>query len=136
MTSPPTRITVDCSRCGAEYEAWDRPSINLELDDFDDAEIEEASTARCPDCGATVNLDPFIVEGRPTAGMQGRQEAVAEAMSMLLDAERARHEAISELKDLGAIRSRSIVGELGEEMAAAYYGAARAPGSNPRNGFT
>lgn len=131
MTSPPKQITVECPKCDHEYRDWCRPSINLDLDDFDQAEIDEATTTRCPRCGTTVELDSLIAEGADGRSPHTRREAVAAAMETLLQAERDRHAAISELKALGAIRSRSILGEIGEEMAAAYYQAERALGSNP-----
>ncbi len=36
--------------------------INLDLDDFDDAYIEEASTATCPACGHKLAIANLIVE--------------------------------------------------------------------------
>ena len=36
MTSPVEKIVVQCPECGKCYEDWWRPSINLQLDDFDD----------------------------------------------------------------------------------------------------
>ena len=54
MTSPPREITVTCPDCGHIYEDWYRPSINLSLDSFDDAYLEEASTTTCPECGVKV----------------------------------------------------------------------------------
>ncbi len=62
MTSPPEKITVVCPECGEAYKDWYRASINLELDDFDDAYIEEASTATCPSCGHKVEISNLIVE--------------------------------------------------------------------------
>ncbi len=47
---------------------------------------------------------------------------VARAMKRLRAAERERHAAIGDLVRLGAVRSRVLVGDLGEQMAAAYYG--------------
>ena len=64
MTSPPEQITVQCPRCGFEYEDWYRPSINLNLgDDFSEEYLREASTATCPECGFTVELSTLVVEG-------------------------------------------------------------------------
>ncbi len=36
--------------------------MNLDLDDFDDAYVEEASTATCPACGHKVQISNLIVE--------------------------------------------------------------------------
>jgi hypothetical protein len=52
-------------------------------------------------------------------------------MERLIAAERARREAIAELMKLGVIRSRSLVCDLGEAIAAAYYGVTLAPPATP-----
>lgn len=49
-------------------------------------------------------------------------DVVLRAMARLTKAERARRRAINDLLALGVIRSRGIVGELGEALAAAFYG--------------
>ena len=61
MTSPPRQIEVQCPSCQALYVDWWRPSINLTLDDFDDEELQQATTARCPRCGTVVDLETLIV---------------------------------------------------------------------------
>ncbi len=43
-------------------------------------------------------------------------------MARLRAAERERHAAIGELIELGVVRSRVLVGDLGEQIAARYYG--------------
>ena len=48
MTSPPEKITVECPKCGRFYEDWYRASVNLDLDDFDEEDLESCSTAPCP----------------------------------------------------------------------------------------
>lgn len=50
MTSPPEDITVRCPSCGRLFEDWYRPSVNLQLDDFDEEYMREATTATCPEC--------------------------------------------------------------------------------------
>lgn len=35
-----------CPACGRVYSDWWRPSINLDLDDFDDAHLAEATITR------------------------------------------------------------------------------------------
>jgi hypothetical protein len=63
--------------------------------------------------------------------MDRDEQAIDRAMRKLQAAEQRRWEAIGELKRLGAIRSRSIVGDIGEEMAKRFYGALElAPTSN------
>lgn len=52
-------------------------------------------------------------------------------MERLRAAERERHAAIGELKRLGVVRSRVFVGDLGEQIAAAYYGVELAPVFTP-----
>jgi endogenous inhibitor of DNA gyrase (YacG/DUF329 family) len=61
MTSPPEQIEVQCPRCKTLYVDWWRPSINLTLEDFDDAYLEEATTVTCPSCGFRVSLETLVV---------------------------------------------------------------------------
>ncbi|MDF7826001.1 hypothetical protein P4B35_18365 [Pontiellaceae bacterium B12227] len=56
MTSPVERIFVECPKCGHAFIDWCRPSINTELDDFDEDYIREAMTATCPKCGHVIEL--------------------------------------------------------------------------------
>ena len=62
MTSPPESITVNCPLCGCEYQDWWRPSVNLDLEDFDPAYLEECSSATCPRCGLRVPLATLTVQ--------------------------------------------------------------------------
>lgn len=62
MTSPPEKIRVRCPRCETEYDDWMR-SVNLDLDNFDEAYLAECSTARCPACGFVVDLETLVVKG-------------------------------------------------------------------------
>jgi hypothetical protein len=55
---------------------------------------------------------------------------VAAAMRRLCAAERARRNAIDRLIELGVVRSRRLVGDLGEAIAARYYGVSLAPNAN------
>lgn len=66
-------------------------------------------------------------------GDQGSRKAdrVHAAMDRLRAAERARRAAIEELIGLGAVRSHVLVGDLGEQIAARYYGVALAPAFTP-----
>ena len=47
------------------YQFWGalqyRASINLELDDFDDEYLEEATSSKCKHCGHVVKHDSLIV---------------------------------------------------------------------------
>lgn len=62
MTSPPQRVGLVCEGCGAMFEAWRRPSINLTLGEpWTEDEIREATRARCPECGLEVALAVLIV---------------------------------------------------------------------------
>jgi hypothetical protein len=51
-------------------------------------------------------------------------------MRRLCSAERARREAIDELIALGVVRSRRLVADIGEELAARYYGVELASNAN------
>jgi hypothetical protein len=77
MTSPPEPITVACPACGARYDDWHRPSINLALDPelADPAYMREASTATCPACGHVVELDVLVVERTDDGGEVWRTAA-------------------------------------------------------------
>jgi hypothetical protein len=57
-------------------------------------------------------------------------EEIAAAMRRLRAAERRRREAIDELVALGFVRSRRLVGDIGEALAARYYGVALARSVN------
>ena len=63
MTSPPRPITVQCPRCGHRFEDWYRASINLDLDDFDDDYVREATSATCPTCALVIDLGAIVVQG-------------------------------------------------------------------------
>jgi DNA-directed RNA polymerase subunit RPC12/RpoP len=73
MTMPPENITVVCPKCGKTYEDWYRASMNLQIDDFDEDYIEEASSATCPHCGYKVHLDVLVVtdDGQWVVGPTG-----------------------------------------------------------------
>jgi hypothetical protein len=58
-------------------------------------------------------------------------DRIAAAMEQLCTAERARREAIATLRGLGVLRSRGLVADLGEGIAAAFYSVALAPPSTP-----
>jgi len=72
MTSPPEQITVQCPACAHIYKTYYRASMNLTLDDFDDAYIEQMSTATCPSCGHRVSLDVLVVRGDGVWEFRGR----------------------------------------------------------------
>ena len=57
-------------------------------------------------------------------------DPVGKAMERLCEAERARREAIADLMTLGVVRSRRLVSDLGEAVAARYYGVELAPSAN------
>ena len=62
MTSPPTKIEVECPRCASVYNDWYRASINFDLDDFDEEYLREAATATCPHCRHVIDLEMLVVE--------------------------------------------------------------------------
>ena len=61
MTSPPSEVTICCPSCAAQYVDWFRPSMNLDLDSFDDEYIAAASSAVCTSCGHKVYFDSLVV---------------------------------------------------------------------------
>ena len=64
MTSPCERIQVKCPKCGKVYQDWHRASFNLDLDDFDDKYMGEATSSTCPDCKHKVRHDALVVRER------------------------------------------------------------------------
>lgn len=59
MSSPCELITVWC-HCGAVYsDSW-RASMNLSLDDFDNAYIDQMSSTTCPSCGLKTPLGTLL----------------------------------------------------------------------------
>jgi hypothetical protein len=66
--------------------------------------------------------------GREDARMS--QDLIAEAMQRLCAAERARRTALEDLIKLGVVRSARLVGDLGEALAARYYGVSLATSAN------
>lgn len=60
-----------------------------------------------------------------------RSRAIQEALRTFVEADRARRNAIEHLLQMGAIRSRVAVADLGEAYAAAYYGVDLAPKGTP-----
>ncbi len=61
MTSPPKDIKVLCPRCDIEHDDWMRGSINLELDDFDEEYVDQATSSTCPECKFKVYHQSLIV---------------------------------------------------------------------------
>ena len=58
------------------------------------------------------------------------RDKVAEAMRRLRDAERERREAVAALISLGVVRSKRLVADLGEEIAARFYDVSLATNAN------
>lgn len=70
MTSPAREEIIICPNCGLIYIDWYRPSINFNLDQFDEDYLDAASSATCPECKfkvyfsqLTVKDNTFIFEG-------------------------------------------------------------------------
>jgi hypothetical protein len=57
-------------------------------------------------------------------------DEIAHAMRRLRDAERERRDAIEALIGLGVVRSKRLVADLGEEIAARFYGVSLASNAN------
>lgn len=87
MTSPVEEIRVECPRCGHEYDDWFRPSVNLDLDDFDDDYLRRASTATCPSCGFVVEIGSLFVKDGVWTFPPGRDEEQARAEIAPVEAE-------------------------------------------------
>ena len=58
------------------------------------------------------------------------RDEIAQAMQRLNAAERARRDAIEDLIRLGVVRSKRLVADLGEEIAARFYGVPLADNAN------
>ena len=61
MTSAITWVDIVCPNCDHEYKDQHRASMNLDLDDFDDDDIDEMSTTTCPECGLKYGMGSLIV---------------------------------------------------------------------------
>jgi hypothetical protein len=62
MTSPPSPVTIRCLSCRKTFEDWRRPSINLQMNDFDEEYIRSATIKTCPYRGPEVRLATLIVD--------------------------------------------------------------------------
>jgi hypothetical protein len=85
-----------------------------------DERILDAIVEACPE----LELDKTA---RPGTAAPARDDALAE----LGAAARRKRQAEDELRRLGVVRSRSVVADLGESMAAAYYGVELEPPGTP-----
>ena len=61
MTSPPEPIKVRCPNCQHFYADWARASLDLSAEDFDDDDLDQASSSTCPECGYRIRHDQMIV---------------------------------------------------------------------------
>ena len=64
MTSPCEQITVKCPKV---YQDWQRASFNLDLDDFNDKYMDEATSSTCPDCKHKVRHEALVVRTKDGA---------------------------------------------------------------------
>lgn len=62
MSSPIEDVVIKCPQCDKQYKDWWRPSVNLDLDDFDDAYLAECCSAVCPHCQFKVSFGMLTVE--------------------------------------------------------------------------
>lgn len=62
MISPIENVKVLCPKCDQHDEDWWRPSVNLDLDDFDDEYLEQCSSAVCPHCRHEVHFQNLAEE--------------------------------------------------------------------------
>lgn len=63
-----------CPECHLYYQTWWRPSLNFDLDGFDDDYVHEVSTATCPRCGTKLRLPVLRSDG----GILSSNEALVE----------------------------------------------------------
>jgi CpXC protein len=58
-------VSIRCPECGHTYEAWHRPSVNLDLDPqlADPDYLYDVTHARCPNCSFEVAVGGLIVRG-------------------------------------------------------------------------
>ena len=62
MTSPPAPVQVNCPKCAHTYKDWYRPSVNLDLDSFDEEYLDQCSSAVCPNCKHKVRFENLTVK--------------------------------------------------------------------------
>lgn len=62
MTSPPEEVKIQCPKCKRIFYFWTRPSINLDLDNFDPEYIKQVTIATCPQCKTTIELNNLIIK--------------------------------------------------------------------------
>jgi len=63
MTSPPEDVTVQCPACGTVCQDWYRASISFDLgEEFDEAYLDECSSAVCPQCKHKVYFEQLVVK--------------------------------------------------------------------------
>lgn len=62
MTMPANEIEIICPNCGIKYDDWTRGSINLDLDNFDDAYLDKCRSSVCPQCKHKVHHNMLIVK--------------------------------------------------------------------------
>ena len=68
MTSPIEQIEIECPTCFHRFKTYHRASINLNLGDMTEEDVQRSHTKQCPACKATMSLDTLVVDedGRPT----------------------------------------------------------------------
>jgi hypothetical protein len=112
--------------------AMNRPLTAADIRALVDAQaVSEREKPALLEAAESARRDPerkVIAYGRL---MRGDEAAIEEVMERLRASERERLAAIEELKQLGAVRSKGLVADLGERLAAAYYGVQLAPPSTP-----
>ncbi len=62
MTMPANEIEVICPNCGIKYDDWTRGSLNLDLDNFDNAYLDKCSSSVCPHCKHKVHHNVLTVK--------------------------------------------------------------------------
>jgi hypothetical protein len=117
---PALRWSLEVRGAGTELE-WALSASLWAASAEERARTMRRAAAVLEEVAADHSEEPELVTG------SGREAAI----ERLRRAELARLAATSELKRLGALRSRSLVGVLGENLAATYYGVELAPPTTP-----
>lgn len=62
MTSPVTKIEIECRHCHHRFKTWHRASINLSLGDLTEEYVARNAMKQCPRCRQQIVLDMLVVE--------------------------------------------------------------------------
>jgi hypothetical protein len=67
MTSPIAPVIIACPMCATRFTHYTRASVNMTLGEtFSEEDLRSWSTAVCPTCEHTVDLDMLVVDSDGT----------------------------------------------------------------------